>query len=256
MSPARRLTRCWPGSNRRLARRTRPARGRLCFRHRLGRTIAAGDYLKERHPALKIVAAEALQCPTLLMNGFGDHASKALAITCAWIHNVRNTDAIAAIDDEDCLRLLRLFNEPVGRECLASLGVGPIGEVLAAPASRASAPIGSHQDGEVFRAVRARGRLYGVYRFDGPLRLAPRRVARRAGRLPPEDALQDFAGPLAHQQTDYFKELSFRDRKALHFLKYYTWVEQQGKTARELDEQWEPEYGEACCKTRSLSSTG
>jgi hypothetical protein len=28
-------------------------------------------------------------------------------------------------------------------------------------------------------------------------------------------------------------------------LKYYTWVEQQGKTATELTEQWEPEYWRA-----------
>jgi len=59
------------------------------------------------------------------------------------------------------------------------------------------------------------------------------------------DAAADFAGPLAHQGVDYFKELTYPERKAIHNLKYYTWVEQQGKTAQELNEQWEPEYWRA-----------
>ena len=59
------------------------------------------------------------------------------------------------------------------------------------------------------------------------------------------DAVADFAGPLAHQSVDYFKELTFPERKAIHNLKYYTWVEQQGKTSAELTEQWNPEYWRA-----------
>jgi len=75
-------------------------------------TIASGDYLKTKHPNLKIVATEALQCPTLLMNGFGDHRIEGIGDKhIPWVHNVRNTDAVAAIDDEDCMRILRLFNE-------------------------------------------------------------------------------------------------------------------------------------------------
>ena len=55
-------------------------------------------------------------------------------------------------------------------------------------------------------------------------------------------AAMDFAGPAAHQGIDFFKELSYYDRKAIHNLKYFTWVEQQGKSSDELREQWEPEY--------------
>ena len=47
---------------------------------------------------------------------------------------------------------------------------------------------------------------------------------------------------LAHQSVDYFKELNYMDRKALHNLKYYTWVEQQGRTVEELNALWEPEF--------------
>ena len=87
-------------------------------------TIAAGDYLKSLHPGAKIVATEAIQCPTLLMNGFGDHRIEGIGDKhVPWVHNVRNTDAVAAIDDEDCMRILRLFNEPEGQAYLAGLGV-------------------------------------------------------------------------------------------------------------------------------------
>src|SRR5208282_5217907 len=89
-------------------------------------TIAAGDYLKKVHPGVKIAAAEALQCPTLLRNGFGAHRIEGIGDKhVPWVHNVRNTDAVAAIDDEDCMRVLRLFNEPAGKAYLAELGVAP-----------------------------------------------------------------------------------------------------------------------------------
>ena len=87
-------------------------------------TLGAGDYLKERFPGAKIVASEALQCPTLLMNGYGAHRIEGIGDKhVPWIHNVRNTDVVTAIDDEACLSLFRLFNEPEGRGYLRSQGV-------------------------------------------------------------------------------------------------------------------------------------
>jgi hypothetical protein len=62
------------------------------------------------------------------------------------------------------------------------------------------------------------------------------------GSYSPLQAAKDQAGPLAHQSIDFFKELGYYDRKAIHNLKYYTWVEQQGKTTEEINAQWEPEY--------------
>ena len=32
------------------------------------------------------------------------------------------------------------------------------------------------------------------------------------------------------------------DRKALHNLKYFTWVEQQGRTVEELNALWSPSF--------------
>ena len=208
-------------------------------------TIAAGDFLKKRFSGLKIVATEALQCPTLLMNGFGDHRIEGIGDKhVPWVHNVRNTDAVAAIDDEDCLRILRLFNEPAGRDHLASLGaderqahklawlgISGICNLLAAIKTAKYLDLGE-QD-VIFTVFTDSTDLYQS-------RLEELRLERGAYRS--KDAVADHAGPLAHQGVDYFKELTYPDRKAIHNLKYYTWVEQQGKTAQELTEQWDPEY--------------
>ena len=88
-----------------------------------GGTIACGDYMKEQFPTSKIVASEALQCPTLLNNGFGAHRIEGIGDKhVPWIHNVKNTDFITAIDDNDTMALIRLFNEPAGQEFLVQPG--------------------------------------------------------------------------------------------------------------------------------------
>ena len=87
-------------------------------------TIGAGDYLKSRIPGVRIVAVEALQCPTLFMNGFGDHRIEGIGDKhVPWIHNSKNTDVVVAIDDNAVVNLARLFNEENGRAYLVSKGV-------------------------------------------------------------------------------------------------------------------------------------
>jgi len=211
-------------------------------------TIAAGDFLRKRFPSLKVVVAEALQCPTLLMNGFGGHRIEGIGDKhVPWVHNVRNTDAVAAIDDEDCMRVLRLFNEPAGLDHLVSLGaaeplvqklswlgISAICNVLAAIKTAKYFELGEQ---DVILTV-----------FTDSMDLYKSRVAElhaERGPYQTKDAVADFSGPLAHQSIDYFKELTYPERKAIHNLKYYTWVEQQGKTVQELNEQWDPEYWRA-----------
>ncbi len=48
----------------------------------------------------------------------------------------------------------------------------------------------------------------------------------------------DWNVTVKNQTIDYFKELSYYDKKAIHNLKYFTWVEQQGKSVEELNAQW------------------
>jgi cysteine synthase len=208
-------------------------------------TLAAGDYLKQLHPALKVVATEALQCPTLLLNGFGDHRIEGIGDKhIPWVHNVRNTDAVASIDDEDCMRILRLFNEPAGQKHLASLGVTSreleslpllgiscICNLLAA--IKAARYFELTEQDVIFTVFTDSTELY---------RSRLKELRRERGAYRVADAIADFAGPLAHQGVDHFKELTYPERKAIHNLKYYTWVEQQGKTSEELNAQWDPEF--------------
>ncbi|HEY5774934.1 MAG TPA: pyridoxal-phosphate dependent enzyme, partial [Xanthomonadales bacterium] len=78
-------------------------------------TLAAGDFLRSRYPAVRVVATEALQCPTLLSFGFGEHRIEGIGDKhIPWIHNVRNTDMVVAVDDEQTMQLMRLFNEHEG----------------------------------------------------------------------------------------------------------------------------------------------
>jgi cysteine synthase len=211
-------------------------------------TIAAGDYLKARHPHLRIVATEALQCPTLLRNGFGAHRIEGIGDKhVPWVHNVRNTDAVAAIDDEDCMRIVRLFNEPAGLAHLAALGVarrhlrrlpllGISGVCNLLAAIKAAKYFDLGERDVVFTVFTDSMQLYKS-------RLAELRAER--GAYTEKAAVADFAGAVLHQSVDYFKELTYADRKAIHNLKYFTWVEQQGRSSDELNAQWDPEYWRA-----------
>jgi cysteine synthase len=211
-------------------------------------TIAAGDYLKKRFPACRTVASEALQCPTLLMNGFGAHRIEGIGDKhVPWVHNVMNTDAVAAIDDEDCMRVLRLFNDPEGQKYIGSLGVpedvrgmlpllgiSGIGNLLASIKTARYFELGPEE--VVFTIFTDSSALYAS-------RLTE--LAQERGEYTQTEAIRDLAGPLHHQGIDFFRELTYYERKAIHNLKYYTWVEQQGKTLEELNAQRDPEYWRA-----------
>ena len=88
-------------------------------------TLGAGDYLKDKHGA-KIVAVEALECPTMLHNGFGDHGIQGIGDKhIPLIHNVTNTDMIVGVSDDSTNRLDLVFNTPAGKRVLAERGVAP-----------------------------------------------------------------------------------------------------------------------------------
>jgi cysteine synthase A len=210
-------------------------------------TIAAGDYLKERHGSL-VVAAEALQCPTLLRCGFGAHRIEGIGDKhVPWIHNVRNTDMICAVDDEQCMALLRLFNEEEGLAFLASEGIEVACEAPGAPLSL----LGVSSICNLVAAIQT-ARYYEMDGLDWILlpltdsvdlytsRLGELREER--GTYTRERAARDFARHLEGIGTNHMRELGYQDRKALHNLKYFTWVEQQGRTAEELRELWNPDF--------------
>ena len=91
----------------------------VCFTSGSAGTLGSGDALKQRYPYSRIAAGEALQCPTILNNGFGSHRLEGIGDKhIPWVHNVKNTDMAIAIDDNDSMALLRLFNEEAGKEFL------------------------------------------------------------------------------------------------------------------------------------------
>ncbi|MFH1681877.1 MAG: pyridoxal-phosphate dependent enzyme [Candidatus Eisenbacteria bacterium] len=210
-------------------------------------TIAAGDYLRTRFPDIRIVAAEALQCPTLLRSGFGEHGIEGIGDKhVPWIHNVRNTDLVCAIDDAQCLSLLRLFNEPEGTLLLVREGV-PETTAAALPL------LGISSICNLVAAIKT-ARFYELGERD--LLIIPLtdsselyrsrlgEMRERRGELKAEEAARSFARYLEGIAVDHTRELGYHERKRLHNLKYFTWVEQQGKSAEDLRRLWEPDFWE------------
>jgi cysteine synthase len=209
-------------------------------------TIGSGDFMKQLFPASKIVASEALQCPTLLQNGYGAHRIEGIGDKhVPWIHNVRNTDIIVAIDDNAVVNLSRLFNEPAGRAYLAGqgvpetivskldlLGFSGISNVLSAVKMAKYYELGENDI--VLTILTDSMELYGS-------RLKEMRL--EYGEYSQTNAAADFARYLLGESTDNMIELTYADRKRVHNLKYFTWVEQQGKTYSEIQNQWySPDY--------------
>ncbi len=204
-------------------------------------TIAAGDYLRTIAPHIKVVASEALQCPTLLNNGFGGHRIEGIGDKhIPWVHNVKNTDVVTAIDDEDCMRVFRLFNEKKGHDFLKSKGIDAevIGQLHL---------LGISGVGNLLSAIKT-AKYYEMTSDDVIVTIATDSAEMYQSRLAEQihekgayTELQgaiDFETCLLGESVDYMKELTHTDRKAIHNLKYYTWVEQQEKDIEDLNQLW------------------
>jgi len=208
-------------------------------------TLATGDYLRTLHPSLRVVAVEALQCPTLLRCGFGEHRIEGIGDKhIPWIHNVRNTDAVVAVDDEQCLALMRLFAEPVGRDHLLSHGV-PSDSVEALDLLGISSICNLVAAIKVARYFELNSRDVLFVPLTDSMEMYGSRVEERRsshGAYGEPTAAADFARHLAGIGTDNMRELGYHDRKAIHNLKYFTWIEQQGRHVDELDRLWDPDF--------------
>jgi cysteine synthase len=204
-------------------------------------TIGSGDYMKQHYPTSKIVASEALQCPTLLENGFGAHRIEGIGDKhVPWIHNVKNTDFVTAIDDEATMQILRLFNEPEGQaylvergvdasfvEQLPLLGISSIANLLS---SIKFAKWNEMTGQDVVMTVATDS----VEMYESRLR----ELNEERGAFTRDDAVIAFERHLRGIGTDAMVELDYQGRKRIHNLKYYTWVEQQGKSFEEIQAQW------------------
>jgi cysteine synthase len=204
-------------------------------------TIAAGDRLKDEYGAL-IVAVEALECPTMLENGFGEHNIQGIGDKhIPIIHNVMNTDVVCAISDVATDELDVMFNTPAGRAFLADrkgvpdhvvsalehFGFSAICNVLAAIKTAKLMDLGP--DDAVLTVATDGAALY-------PSERAKTLSSRFGGEFGALDAAEVFGTHLANVTTDHIIDCTERDRNRIFNLGYYTWVEQQG-TPFELFEQ-------------------
>ncbi|NIO48254.1 MAG: pyridoxal-phosphate dependent enzyme [Candidatus Aminicenantes bacterium] len=204
-------------------------------------TLGSADYLREKFPRIKVCAGEAWQCPTLLYAGYGAHRIEGIGDKhVPWIHNLKNMDMVADINDEFCIRLLRLFNEPSGKNCLKSKGVSEdiIDKLHLLGISSIANLIGSIKMAKYYE-MNENDIIFSIATDSSELyqsRIEELQVER--GEYTDNQAAVDFDTCLLNLTTDHMLELSYWDKKRMHNLKYFTWVEQIGKDAEELDRQW------------------
>ena len=213
-----------------------------CFTSGSAGTMSAGDRLKDLYPTMKLGVGEALQCPTILDNGFGGHRIEGIGDKhIPWIHNVKNTDMAIAIDDEDSQRLLRLFNTADGQaylknelglddeliEKLTWLGISGIANVLCC--IKMAKYYELTEDDILCTVLTDSAGMYGS-------RIEELNEAH--GAYSQLEAGKDHALHMLGLKTDNLMELTYADRKRIHNLKYYTWVEQQARDVKDLNALW------------------
>jgi cysteine synthase A len=209
-------------------------------------TIAAGDRLKERYGSLT-VACEALECPTLLYNGFGEHNIQGIGDKhVPLIHNVLATDVVLAVSDRATDRLGVVFGTDAGRGHLARRGVPD--DVLAGLPS-----LGLSSICNVLGAIKvAKHFALGpddvivTVATDGAAMYDSERETALARYFP--DGFDDVAAAEAYGEhqlgaaTDHLRELDHRERERIFNLGYYTWVEQQGVSLEDFEARRDPAF--------------
>jgi hypothetical protein len=202
-------------------------------------TIGAGDYLKEQFGSIT-VAVEALECPTLLYNGYGEHNIQGIGDKhVPLIHNVMNTDVVAAVSDKatDCLNVLA--NTEAGRtylhgrgvdktviDDLDSFGLSSWCNVLAAIKVAKHFRYGPD---DLIVTVATDGAA--LYRSERDRVLAER----YADGFERAEAAAVMAEHLDGQTDDHLLDCTDVDRNRIFNLGYFTWVEQQGLALEDFE---------------------
>jgi cysteine synthase A len=213
-------------------------------------TLGAGDYLKDRYRSLT-VAVEALECPTLLNNGYGDHHIQGIGDKhIPLIHNAMNTDIVVGVSDRATDALNVLFNSAQGREFLArrrgvpadvieqldSLGLSSICNIIAAIKTAKYYRLGADDivatvatDGAEMYASEVTKTLGSMF----------------GGRFDAIDAAQAYGQHLLGASTDNVLELTLRDRERIFNIGYFWWVEQHGVPLAEFEARRDQKFWRA-----------
>ncbi len=205
-------------------------------------TLACTDYLREKFPFMKVCAGEALQCPTLLYNGYGGHRIEGIGDKhVPWVHNIKNMDMVAGIDDDANIRIMRLFNEKNGKNFLMNeVGIDPVlvGKLELLGISSIANLMGAikmakyyemDEDDTIFTVATDSMEMY---------QSRVKEENEKHGNFDGRSAAVAFESDIMKLTLDYMIELNHYDKKRIHNLKYFTWIEQQGKTVEELNAQW------------------
>jgi cysteine synthase len=210
-------------------------------------TIAAGDRIKQRFHESKTIGLEPIQCPTLYNNGYGGHDIQGIGDKhVTWIHNVLAMDAIVCIDDIECKKGLQLLSDDVGmkvleqrfnvpRETVEKLstlfGISGICNILGAIKTAKYYELGEREN-VVTVATDSLDRYYSVLQD----------LNKTYGKMDETEAVVRAVSIFHNAKLDWIKEGTMDAKKSWFNLKYYTWVEQQGKTVEELNAQKDPEF--------------
>lgn len=203
-------------------------------------TIAAGDYLKDRCGS-KIAAAEPVECPTLLRNGYGEHNIQGIGDKhIPYIHNVMNLDFVVGVSDKSSDALNVLFNTDTGRDFLSKhkdvdsryfdsalgrFGLSSNANVLAAIKLAKHQKLGAD---DVLVTIATDGA--DMYKTERQKTVS----SEYGGQFDQLDAAEVFGCHLTGQGSGEVDELSLKDRERIFNLGYYTWVEQQGVTSEDF----------------------
>jgi cysteine synthase len=212
-------------------------------------TIAAGDRLKQVWPDHRIVGLEPIQCPTLYINGYGSHDIQGIGDKhVTWIHDVMNMDAIMCLDDIECKKGLQLLTEEAGWETLTKRFGVP--ETCVQTMSEI---FGISGVCNVLGAIKT-AKFYGMGKKDTIVTICTDNIdryhsvmadmTRTFGRMDGAEATAR-AHVFLDQKTDWIHEGTIEMRRQWHNLKYYTWVEQQGKSVEELNAQLNADWWQA-----------
>ena len=214
-------------------------------------TLAAGDYLKENLNA-KIAVVEAVECPTLLYNGYGEHNIQGIGDKhVPLIHNVMNSDYVVGVSDEATNNLNLLFNTSEGKEYLKKrkgfdvefvdrlpeFGFSSIANIIAS--IKLAKKMKLTKDDAIITVATDGADLY-----ETELAKTKKHFSKRYDQI---TCAEIFAKNFEAITVDHTLELSQIDKERIFNLGYYTWVEQQGIGLEEFENRrnqsfWDKHY--------------
>ena len=214
-------------------------------------TLAAGDYLKNSL-GTQTAVVEALECPTLLKNGYGEHNIQGIGDKhVPLIHNVMNTDFVVDVSDKATDNLNLVFNTQVGKDYLIKklglesslvnklpeFGFSSIANILASIKLAKYMKLG--KEDAIITVATDGADLY--------LSELEKTKNNYKGAFDSVACANIYKKYITEINTDNMIELSKNDKERIFNLGYYTWVEQQGISLNDFEKRkdqkfWENHY--------------